>query len=312
MKDTKIIFMGTPEFACGILQTLIDEQYNVIAVVSQPDKPVGRKKEILETPTHALAKKYNIPVIQPIHLSKEIDSVLQYQPELIVTCAYGQYVPTKILKYPKFGCINIHPSALPKYRGGAPIHHAIWSGETSTDVCMMEMIKEMDAGRIWARCHLDIGADETTEELSKRLLVSSCDLLKENLPKYLRGELHGEIQDESQVVIGNNIKKEEEQVFFSKENVHQAYNHIRALIDWPISYGVIDNKRVKFYRASKIVKEVSELPGTLLGFQNHAMEIACEGGSILIFELQLEGKSKMTADAFANGFGRTLIGKQFI
>ena len=246
MKQTRIIFFGTTEFASGILQTLIDEGYNVVAVVSQPDKPVGRKHTIQITPTHALADQYQIPVIQPDLLKEHVDDVLRYDPELILTCAYGQFVPVRILEYPRLGCINVHPSLLPKYRGGAPIHHAVMGGETETGVSLIQMTKAMDAGDIYARVVTPLGKDETMAELNQRLLVLSKQLVKENLEDYIAGKLVGEPQDESKVILGLNITKEEEKVQFAKEEVQTLYNHIRGLIDWPMPYGVVDGKRIKF------------------------------------------------------------------
>ncbi len=311
MENIRIMFFGTPVFACSILEMLMREKYNIVAAVCQPDRPVGRKHIIQATPVHAMAEENNIPVLQPEKLKDEADLIQSYEPDLIITCAYGQFIPTKILKMPKYGCLNIHPSLLPKYRGGAPVHHAVMNGDTETGVCLMEMVKEMDAGKVYARCVVPIGEDMTTEELNLELEKAAAQLLKENLPKYLRGELPGEEQDENGVVIARNISREEEQVHFSEEDVCQAYNHIRALIDWPVSYGMIEGKRVKFFKARKEIKEVSAEPGEVLGFRNGAMEIACKGGIVRIQELQPEGKSRMTADAFANGAGRALVGKKF-
>ena len=311
MKQTKIIFFGTTEFASGILQTLIDEGYNVVAVVSQPDKPVGRKHTIQITPTHALADQYQIPVIQPDLLKEHVDDVLRYEPELILTCAYGQFVPVRILEYPRFGCINVHPSLLPKYRGGAPIHHAVMGGETETGVCLIQMTKAMDAGDIYARVTTPLGKDETMAELNQRLLVLSKQLVKENLEDYIAGKLVGELQDDSKVILGLNITKEEEKVQFAVEDVQTLYNHIRGLIDWPMPYGVVDGKRMKFCKVRMRKEDHQAKPGEILGFKNHAMEVASIGGIIEVYELQPEGKSRMTADAYANGAGRNMIGKVF-
>ena len=311
MKQTRIIFFGTTEFASGILQTLIDEGYNVVAVVSQPDKPVGRKHTIQMTPTHALADQYQIPVIQPDLLKEHVDDVLRYEPELILTCAYGQFVPVRILEYPRFGCINVHPSLLPKYRGGAPIHHAVMDGETETGVSLIQMTKAMDAGDIYARVTTPLGKDETMAELNERLLVLSKQLVKENLEDYIAGKLVGEPQDDNKVILGLNITKEEEKVQFAVEDVQTLYNHIRGLIDWPMPYGVVDGKRMKFCKVRMRKEDHQDKPGEILGFKNHAMEVASIGGIIEVYELQPEGKSRMTADAYANGAGRNMIGKVF-
>lgn len=311
MKQIRIIFFGTTEFASGILQTLIDEGYNVVAVVSQPDKPVGRKHTIQMTPTHVLADQCQIPVIQPDLLKEHVDDVLRYEPELILTCAYGQFVPVRILEYPRYGCINIHPSLLPKYRGGAPIHHAVMGGETETGVSLIQMTKAMDAGDIYARVTTPLGKDETMAELNERLLVLSKQLVKDHLEDYIAGKLVGQPQDDSKVILGLNITKEEEKVQFAVENVQTLYNHIRGLIDWPMPYGVVDGKRMKFCKVRMRKEDHQVKPGEILGFKNHSMEVASIGGIIEVYELQPEGKSRMTADAYANGTGRNMIGKVF-
>lgn len=311
MKQIRIIFFGTTEFASGILQTLIDEGYNVVAVVSQPDKPVGRKHTIQMTPTHVLADQYQIPVIQPDLLKEHVDDVLRYEPELILTCAYGQFVPVRILEYPRYGCINVHPSLLPKYRGGAPIHHAVIGGEAETGVSLIQMTKAMDAGDIYARVTTPLGKDETMAELNERLLVLSKQLVKDHLEDYIAGKLVGQPQDDSKVILGLNITKEEEKVQFAVEDVQTLYNHIRGLIDWPMPYGVIDGKRIKFCKVRMRKEDYQARPGEILGFKNHAMEVASIGGIIEVYELQPEGKSRMTADAYANGAGRNMIGKVF-
>lgn len=311
MKDVKIVFFGTHNFSKGILESLIINQYNVIGVVSQPDKPVGRKHEIKPTPVKELALKHNIPLYQPVKLRTESSMIVDLKPDLIITCAYGQMIPEDILKAPQYGCLNIHPSLLPKYRGGAPIQRAIWNGDEKTGVCLMEMVKAMDAGKVFARVDYPIHPDITSSELFDELEVVSKKLLIDNLPLYLDGKLPGVEQDESGVVIARNIAKEEEQVIFAKENLHEAYNHIRALIEAPIAYGVIDGKRMKFYKARIEEKETTSPSGTVLSFNNGAMQISCDGGILNIYELQLEGKSKMNASDFANGAGRSLIGKRF-
>ncbi|MBR2669033.1 MAG: methionyl-tRNA formyltransferase [Solobacterium sp.] len=311
MKDLRVIFMGTPVFACSVLEALIEEKYNVVLVVSQPDKPVGRHHQVVSTPVHELADKYGIPVLQPERLREETEKILEYTPDLIVTCAYGQFVPEVILNYPKYGCLNIHPSLLPKYRGGAPVHHAVWNGDTETGVALMEMIKKMDAGRVYAVKRVPIGPDETTEELNLRLMEVSKELIRDALPEYLEGNLSGTEQEEEKATIARNISKEDECISFKKEDLHQVYNHIRALIDWPVAYARINNKRLKIYRAEIREGGCTEEPGTVLGFRDGAMEVACTGGILRILELQPEGKKRMKAADFANGAGRALTGSCF-
>lgn len=311
MENPRIVFFGTPAFAAGMLKVLIEEKYQVVLAVTQPDKPVGRKKIIQRTPVAALADEHGIPVLQPVKLSLGADEVLAYEPDLIVTCAYGQFVPSKILNAPKLGALNVHPSLLPRYRGGAPIQRAIMNGDEKTGVCLMEMIKQMDAGRVYARTETPVYPDETGSELFDRLEKISAQLLRESLPLYLEGKLEGIPQQEEGVVLAPNIAREEELVSFEKEPLDVLYNHMRALIDEPYAYGVINGKRFKFCRVRKLAAEVCEAPGTVTGFENHDMKIAAKGGYILVSEMQLEGKSRMNADAFANGAGRSLVNAVF-
>ena len=311
MKNPRIVFFGTPAFAAGMLKVLIDDNYQVVLAVSQPDKPVGRKKIIQRTPVASLCDANHIDVIQPVKLKEAAETIRSYNPDLIVTCAYGQFVPSVILEMPALGCVNVHPSLLPKYRGGAPIQRAIMNGDEQTGVCLMEMTKAMDAGRVYARVFHDIKPDITGSELFDELEQVSAKLLHDNLPLYIEGKLEGIPQDESGVVIAPNIAREEERINFETGDVSSVYNHMRALIEEPISYGVIGGRRIKFAKVRKEIKAHDEKPGTVIGFENHAMKIAAKGGYILVYELQPEGRSRMNADAFANGAGRALIGKVF-
>ncbi|MBP3892162.1 MAG: methionyl-tRNA formyltransferase [Solobacterium sp.] len=311
MENIRVLFIGTPEFACPILQTLYDEKYNLVAVVSQPDKPVGRKHIIEKTPIHALADELGIPVVQPNKLKEEYASVLAYEPDLIITCAYGQMIPEEVLQYPKYGCLNIHPSLLPKYRGGAPVHRAVWAGDKETGVCLMEMVKAMDAGKVYAKTIVPIAPNDTTSSLNVKLEAVASQLLKEQLPLYLKGELPGVEQDEEGVVIARNISKEEEQVHFSLESAQEAYNHIRALLDWPVAYGMIEGKRIKFYESHLVLEENTFEPGFVVGLEEESLKIALRGGYLYVDVLQPEGKQKMAAKDFMNGAGRNLVGKVF-
>lgn len=311
MEKPSIVFFGTTDFAAAVMQTLIEENYPVIAAVTQPDRPVGRKKVIVRTPVAALADQHDIAVLQPEKLSKEADSVLSLEPDLIVTCAYGQFIPSVILNAPKLGCVNVHPSLLPKYRGGAPVQRAVMNGDSETGVCLMEMTKRMDAGRIWACTKTGIGEDETSSDLFERLCEISCRMIREYLPLYIEGKLEGIPQDEEKVVLALNIDREEERIVFADEDITDLYNHLRGLLDEPGGYGMINAKRIKFLKVRREITDCTEKPGTVLGFADHAMRIAAKGGILKVYELQPEGKSRMSADAFANGAGRNLIGAAF-
>lgn len=310
MENLKIVFMGTPEFACSILQALIDEKYNVVGVISQPDKKIGRKQEMKYTPVKELALKNNIKVIQPIKIKNEYDEILQLNPDMIVTCAYGQMVPEVILNAPKYVCVNVHASLLPKYRGGAPIHKAIICGEKESGITIMKMVKQMDAGEMYLKRKVVIEDDDTTEILHDKLMDCGSKLIKEFIPKFINGEIVGEVQKEEEATFAYNISSEEEFVSFKNRNIDEIYNQIRGLISWPVGYGIIENKRIKFHKALKICKNHSYEAGQIIGFEN-GMQIACNGGFINILTLQLEGKSKVNYRDFANGSGKNFINKCF-
>ncbi len=311
MDAGNVIFFGTTDFSAAVLETLVQEGYHIGAVVTQPDKPVGRKHKLEASEVKQYALAHGIPVLQPVRLTQEADSVLSLHPDLIISCAYGQLIPVSILEAPKYGCLNIHPSKLPRYRGGAPIQRAVMNGDTETEVCLMEIAAGMDSGVVYARIPAEIGPDETSSELFEQLKEPACELIRSYLPRYLSGELKGEVQDEAGVVLAPNIRREEEQVFFQKEPIRNLYNHLRGLMDTPLGYGMIDGKRIKIARARIEETQVDEVPGTILGFADHAMRVAGIGGVLLVYELQMEGKSRMDADAFRNGSGRQLIGKVF-
>ncbi len=311
MDAGKVVFFGTTDFSVAVLDALCSESYRVAAVVCQPDKPVGRKRILEAPPVKKYAEEHGIPVLQPVKLSQEPETVLGLEPDLIITCAYGQLVPVSILNAPKYGCLNIHPSPLPKYRGGAPIQRAVMNGDATTEVCLMEMAEKMDSGRVYARIPASIGADETASELFEQLKEPACELIRNALPAYLSGELKGEEQDEAGVVIARNISREEEYISFKEEPLPLLYNHLRGLLDDPAGYGTIDGKRIKFLKVRKQESGEADEPGTILGFEDHAMKIAADGGVLLVYELQMEGKSRMNADSFRNGAGRQLVGKVF-
>lgn len=310
MDKPRIIFMGTPQFSCGILETLVEMGENVVAVVTQPDKKVGRKQEIQETPIKIKAKEYGIPVLQPIKIKESIEDVLAFKPDLIVTAAYGQLIPDAILEAPKYRCINVHASLLPKYRGGAPIHMAIINGEKETGITIMYMEKKMDSGDILTQRVLPIEIEDTTSDLFEKLEQVGKELLKETLPKLLNGEITPISQNEDDVTFAWNISKEQEFISF-KRPVLEVYNHIRGLISWPVGYGVIEGKKIKLHKVHFVEEEHQVKSGQCMGLIDDDFVIACEGGFIYVDELQLEGKTKTLAKDFYHGSGKNYVGKFF-
>lgn len=304
IKETKIIFMGTPIFAAAILEDLIANKFNIIGVVSQPDKKTGRKQIVTPTPTKEVALKYNIPVIQPNKIKTEFNFLEEYQPELIITAAYGQIVPSEVLDYPKYGCINVHGSLLPKYRGGAPIHYAIMNGDTKTGVTIMEMVNKMDAGNIISQEEFPINNTDNLQIVHDNMIEVAKNLLKETLPAIINESAPSIVQDEDKVVFSPNISKEQEKIDWSKPAM-DIYNLIRALNPWPVSYCLFNNERFKIFNAELIVTDNEKYqegtPGEIVKIDNDGIQVACLNGNLNITEFQIFGKKRINIKEYING-----------
>lgn len=300
IKKLRIVFMGTPEFACAPLSQLINDGFNVVAVVSQPDKPVGRKKELKPTPVKALAMQHNIDVLQPLSISNDYQCVLDYQPDCVITCAYGQKVPNVILDYPKYLCINLHGSLLPSYRGGAPMQRCLINGDKKTGMTLMQMVERMDAGDMFAKEEVDIDISDTYDSLALKMMEASKRLIHNTLPLYFNGECVRQAQDDSLVSIAYTIKKEEELVSFTNEDVVNLYNHMRGLISNPAPYAYLEDKKVKFFEIGLEECEHNLECGVIV-LENKHFKISAKHGYIHVYQCQMEGKSKMDALSFANG-----------
>lgn len=310
MTKTKVIFMGTPEFAVKMLDVLVEEGLEVVAVVTQPDKPVGRRHTIQFSPVKIRALFYGFDVLQPVKIGESSDVINALDADLIVTCAYGQFIPSRILEHPTYGAINVHASLLPQYRGGAPIHKAIIDGQTKTGISIMRMVKRMDAGDVMAMSEVDIRHDDTVGTLHDKLQEAAATLLRESLLVLLSGHAVWQAQDETQATFAYNITKEQEFISFNRPAA-EVYNHIRGLIPWPVGYGVVAHKKIKFHKAGILPDKVQGRPGEVLGLVNDAIAIQADDGIILLYELQLEGKGKANAPDFYNGFGKSLLGVCF-
>lgn len=302
MKNTRIMFMGTPDFAATILQGLVDNNYNVVAVVSQPDRPVGRKKIIEPTPTKKIALSYNIPVYQCESIRNENEFVKQVNPDLIITCAYGQFIPKVVLDVPSLGCINVHGSLLPKLRGGAPIHHAIIDGEEETGISIMQMISKMDAGKVYATCSTKIVDEDDLESLYSRMQVMGRDLLLKVLPDYLEGKLEGVEQDENLVTFGYNITKEEERIDWSK-TARQNFNHIRGLCPTPGAYTMLNGNVFKIYKSEIVDNNKKGTPGKIF-IKDKEMFVECGTGILKLVSIKPFGKARMDANQYLNGLSQ--------
>lgn len=296
----KVVFMGTPAFAAQILETLLTLPFvEVIGVVSQPDKKVGRKQILTNTPVKEVALAHGIEVFQPEAIRQDYQRLMDWNPDCLMTCAYGQFLPKEILYCFEYPCINLHASLLPKYRGGAPIHKAIIEGESETGVTLMQMIEKMDAGKMFAKVAVPIELEDTTETLHDKLADAGCCLLQEKLEAFFKHELAGIEQNELEVTIARNISKEEEWVDCDRP-VMRVYNQIRGLISWPVAHIVVQDKKIKLWSVSLTSKDVNGKIGCLYWIDKTLL-LQCQDGCIQVNELQLEGKSKSKAQDFING-----------
>ncbi|WP_407370473.1 methionyl-tRNA formyltransferase [Carnobacterium sp.] len=304
----KIVFMGTPAFSVPILEALIDSEYEVIAVVTQPDRPVGRKKTLTSSPVKAAAVQHGLPVFQPekISGSPEMEELIALDPDLIITAAFGQFLPQKLLSVPKYGAINVHASLLPKYRGGAPVHYALMKGEKETGVSIMYMEKKMDAGDILSQKSLDITRNDDVGTLFDRLSALGKDLLMDTLPKLLAGDITPVKQNEEEVTYSPNIKREEELVDWTKTAAEVDYQ-VRGMRPWPVAYTLLEENRLKLWDVTPTEEKTTAVPGTIIRIEKEAIYIACGNQTVVkINEVQPAGKSKMTVMAFLSGVGSQL------
>lgn len=304
----RIVFMGTPVFAVPILKGLIDN-YDVVGVVSQPDKEVGRKKVLTKTPVKELAEEYNIEVFQPIKIREDFDKIKEWNPDMIVTCAYGQIIPEELIKIPKLGCINVHGSLLPKYRGGAPIHRSIINGDSETGITIMYMDKGMDTGNMISKRAIPIEEDDNLETLSDKLSILGRDLLLDTLPSIIDGSNESIKQNEDEVVYAYNISPEEEEIDFNN-NSRDIYNLIRGLSPTIGAYFMMDNERVKVYK-SRIGNNKYEKAGIIKNIYKDGIGISTKDGEIILEEIQPFGKKKMSVRDYLNGIDKNkLINKE--
>jgi methionyl-tRNA formyltransferase len=307
----KVVFMGTPDFAVNVLQGLIDN-YDVVGVVSQPDKKVGRKQILTNTPVKELANKYNIPVFQPIKIREDYNDILDLNPDIIITCAYGQIIPKEILDYPRLGCINVHASLLPKLRGGAPIHKAIIDGYDKTGITIMYMDVKMDNGDIISQVETEILDSDNLESLHDRLSIMGTKLLLDTLPSIIDGTNNRIKQNEEEVTYAYNIKREEEHIDFSKDN-RSVFNLIRGLSPVPCSNAILFDQEMKIIEAKMYDKSYKEEYGTIVDVVKDGIVVVCGTGSIIITKIKPFGKKMMDASSYVNGIGKdNIIGKRFL
>lgn len=311
-KEVSIVFMGTPEFAVPVLKGLIDK-YKVRAVITQPDKPVGRDGKVVFSPVKKCALENTILVLQPNNLKEEWQVVTDLRPTLIITCAYGQILPRELLVYPFYGCINVHASLLPKLRGGAPIHRAIINGHQKTGITIMHMSAGLDQGDIISQREIAIENNDTASSLHDKLSILGKELLLDTLPSIIDASAPRIKQDESEATFAYNISKEDERIDFSKTK-KQIFNQVRGLNSWPGAYAILDGKRYKIWECITTDNNFSNLiDGQITNLYKEGIGVKVSNGEIVLTKIQVEGKQAMLASQYINGIREKekLIGKIF-
>ncbi len=296
----KVVYMGTPEFAVAALDSIVKAGHEVIACFTQPDKPKGRGKALQKTPVKQRAEAYQIPVYQPVKIREEenVQLLQKLAPEIIVVAAFGQILPESILNIPKYGCVNIHASLLPKYRGAAPIEWAILNGETESGVTTMFMEKGLDTGDMLDVARVAITPEDTGASLHDKLAEAGAALILQTMEKLEKGTAQRVKQKDEESCYASMLNKEMGRMDFTK-SAAELERLMRGLYPWPCAYTRIDGKNVKLYRAE--VTEDSGAPGEIIEVTKKSFTIACGQGALRIKSLQPEGKKAMDAAAYLNG-----------
>lgn len=300
MTPWRIIFMGTPDFACPTLQTLLDRKEQIVAVFTQPDRPKGRGQKLQPPPVKELALTHQIPVFQPpkVRAPEVLEQIKALQPDLIVVVAFGQILPQALLDIPPQGCINVHASLLPRYRGAAPLNWCIVNGEHETGVTTMLMDAGLDTGPMLLKKSTPIGPDEDILSLHDRMATLGAKLLGETLDALQAGRITPQPQDDSQSCYAPLLKKEHGQIDWSKPAT-AIHNQVRGLAVWPGAVTWLEQAPLKLYRTS--VANGRGEPGTIIATGKNGIEVACGEGSLLIKELQAAGSKRMEAASFLAG-----------
>ncbi|QUL57424.1 methionyl-tRNA formyltransferase [Paenibacillus tritici] len=302
----KIVFMGTPAFAVPSLRMLLEEGYEVVAVVTQPDRPQGRKKTLAPSPVKEAALELGLPVLQPERLrrAEAVAELAAYEPDLIVTAAYGQILPKSVLELPQNGCVNVHGSLLPKYRGGAPIQRCIINGEKVTGVTLMYMAEGLDTGDMISRVLVPIEDEDTSGTLFEKLSVAGRDLLKAEMPRLAAGRVEATVQDDSEATYAPNLSREDERMDWTRSSL-DIYNQIRGLVPFSGAFTLWNGETFKAWAAAKPqaaeAAGSSAAPGTVLSVSESGVEVKTGDGTLRLTTVQPAGKKAMSAADFSRG-----------
>lgn len=301
-----VVFMGTPDFAVPSLRVLLEEKVNVVAVVTQPDRPKGRKRELTPPPVKTIALEHGIPVFQPEKLRDPaaVEHICAFRPDLIVTAAYGQILPKSLLSVPRYGCINVHGSLLPKYRGGAPIQHAVMNGETVTGVTIMYMAAGLDTGDMISRVEVPITDEDTAGTLFDKLSVAGAELLRTTLPDLLAGRIDAVPQNEAEATYAPNISRENEKIDWSRPSL-ALFNQIRGLNPMPGAFTLWNGEVFKVWACRKPLQAskpgADAAPGTVLQMTDEGLEVKTGDGSLWLTHVQPAGKKAMSVSELRRG-----------
>lgn len=308
----KIVFMGTPDFAAGVLQALIESEHEITAVITQPDKPKGRGKEMVSSPVKNLAVSNGLEVFQPARIKADeaVEQLKKYEADIFVVAAFGQILSKEILDMPKYGCVNVHASLLPKYRGAAPIQWSIAEGEEYTGVTIMQMNEGLDTGDILTQTKVDITDEETGESLFDKLMESGAKLLIETLSLIEKGDITPIPQNNDESTYAKMIKKEMGHIDYrlSAESIERLQ---RAFTPWPGTYSYIDGKMLKLKKVSVVDRKAARECGVIEEVTKDSIFVSCALGVLELKEVQLEGKKAMSVHDFLLGYkveaGSTLM-----
>ena len=301
VKDLKVVFMGTPEFSVPILESLI-ELTDVVLVVSQPDKEVGRKRVLTPSPVKKCALEHGIEVYTPKRLRDEYEYILNKKPDVIITAAYGQIVPKQMLIYPDYGCINVHGSLLPKYRGASPIQSAIMNGDKTTGITLMYMEEGLDTGNIIHAKEIPIEDDDTYGTLSEKLSILGRDLLVKTLPVIVDGENFDIPQNDDEATTTVKIKREDERLDFNK-TATELHNFVRALNPSPLANILVNGEEWKVL-TTEVGDSVDGKLGEVVEVNKDSFVVACKDSSLIVKKIKPAGKKEMFVKDFFNGFNK--------
>jgi len=303
MPKPTILFMGTPEFALTSLEKLVQKNYDIVAVVTQPDRPKGRGKQLVAPPVKGAAERYNIPVLQPPRVKDPsfLETLKQLSPDLIVVAAFGQILPKNVLDFPPLGCINVHPSLLPRYRGAAPINWTLIHGETRTGVTIMYMDEGLDTGDILLQEETPIDPEETFGQLHDRLATLGADLLLQAIQLLEAHQAPRRSQENSLSCYAPMLKKEDGLIRWEEE-VSTIVNRIRGLSPTPAAYTFLDGKALKIFAAAGIEKPVSGQPGRIGKLTNDGLQVTAKNGYVTLKDIQMENRKRMNVSDFLRGY----------